>query len=155
MIEFVSVLLLLSSCTPRLHAATDRPRVIDGDTFEQRGVHWRLWGADALEHDQPGGTDARDSLASLLRLGPVSCDRRGRSYDRVVGRCLVYTPHRVIDIGAEQVRRGWAFDTPFSKGEYADEQTSARAQRLGLWSLSGVVHPYTWRKAREDQHSRR
>jgi len=139
MTELVSVLLLL--------LAGCGPRAVDGDTFEQRGVRWRLWGADALEHDQPGGIAARASLASLLRLGPVTCERKGRSYDRVVGRCYVLHDGRRVDLGAEQVRRGWAVDTPFSRGEYVDEEREARAQSRGMWSLSGVVRPHTWRKA--------
>jgi len=126
------------------------PHIHDGDTFtDASGKRWRLWGVDALEarqwcNDRACGENARDALVELIGGREVTCERRGKSYDRTVGQCFVEGK----DLGREMVRAGWAFDeADYSNGLYSYDETLARDQRRGMWGMSGVIRPSEWRKA--------
>ena len=59
-------------------------RPIDGDTFSYNGIKVRVRGIDAPEIGTPGGFEAAQRFASLLREGtikivPVSYDVYGRT----------------------------------------------------------------------------
>jgi endonuclease YncB( thermonuclease family) len=125
------------------------PRIHDGDTFyDASGKGWRLWGADALElrqwcNGRACGENARDALVELIGGREVTCERRGKSYDRTVGQCFVDG----MDLGREMVRAGWAFDEPdYSNGLYSYDETLARDRRRGMWSYTGVMRPSEWRR---------
>jgi endonuclease YncB( thermonuclease family) len=62
----------------------------------------------------------------------------------VVGLCRV----EGVDLAAAQVEAGHALDEPrYSRGEYADEQSIARAARRGIWA-GDFVTPAEWKKGR-------
>ncbi len=117
-----------------------RARVIDGDTLEIDGRHVRLEGIDAPESGQTCGrrlvgtwkcgTAAADRLAALVAKRVVNCESRGNDkYGRMLGICFVDGR----DINAEIVREGlaWAF-VKYSQ-TYVQQETEARAQRIGIW----------------------
>lgn len=139
----ICAVLLATACAV---AASQSVSVYDGDTLTVDGVKWRLWGVDAFERHQdcevgPCGLFARDHLAALVRGKVVTCEQRGRSYDRIVGRCWAD-----VDLAGAQVEAGWALDyTRYSKGEYADEEAEAQYELRGAWA-GEFVRPEEWRK---------
>ena len=67
-------------------------RVTDGDTFHLSGVDpaIRVWGLDAPERDERGGSAATRAMRSLIGGQPLTCvlidiDR----YQRLVGQCFL------------------------------------------------------------------
>lgn len=93
------------------------PGITDGDTFRcDGGVRIRLWGVNAPERNAPGGPAATRALAAITRSKAVVCQRKGKSYDRIVAQCWVGRR----DVAGDLVRQGHAVDWPkFSKGYYA------------------------------------
>ena len=90
----------------------------------------------------PCGQLATDALAAFISGEPVSCRARGEDrYGRTVAACTV----RGEDIGAWLVRSGWALAYRLYSLDYADEETAAQANRVGIWR--GVfVLPWKWRQ---------
>ena len=94
-------------------------KVLDGDTFTLSGESRRIrvWGLDAPEWDQRGGSTATATLRSLisgeiLRCNVLDIDR----YGRLVGQCFLPNGH---DIAAEMIRSGAANEyCRFSGGYY-------------------------------------
>jgi endonuclease YncB( thermonuclease family) len=81
---------------------------MDGDTFTLSGESRRIrvWGLDAPERDQQGGSAATATLRGLisgktLRCGVVDIDR----YGRLVAQCFLPDGR---DIAAEMIRSGTA-----------------------------------------------
>ena len=67
-------------------------RVTDGDTFHLSGVDpaIRVWGLDAPERDERGGSAATKAMRGLIDGQPLTCvlidiDR----YQRLVGQCFL------------------------------------------------------------------
>lgn len=94
------------------------PGAHDGDTFRcQDGTRVRVWGVDSPELKTPAGPAATRALANMITGHNLTCERKGKSYDRVVALCRLEDGR---DIAAEMVRQGQAVDWPkFSKGYYA------------------------------------
>lgn len=94
-------------------------RVLDGDTFTLRGEsrRIRIWGLDAPEWDQLGGSFATETLRSLivgehLRCLVVDVDR----YGRLVAQCILPSGR---DLAAEMIRAGAAREyCRYSGGHY-------------------------------------
>ena len=94
-------------------------KVLDGDTFTLRGESRRIrvWGLDAPEWDQRGGSAATETLQSLISGKTLSCsvvdiDR----YGRLVGQCFLPDGR---DIAAEMIRSGAASEyCRYSRGFY-------------------------------------
>jgi len=112
--------------------------VVDGDTIEIHGERIRLSGYDTPERGARCGDvnvyqRASMELANFIGSNTVHCDATGRHEDRIVAICAV----NGTDIGDYMVSRGWGRDWPrYSRGRYADEEATARAERRGLWGLS-------------------
>lgn len=124
--------------------------VLDGDTIlVQRGnnvLSVRLADIDAPEKAQPGGAAARNSLAELvngkaLEISSVSMDQ----YGRMVAKVRV----DFLDVNAEQVRRGMAWEYSLYHGNKAlvALQKEAQAAKRGLWAQTNPTPPADWRKA--------
>jgi len=133
-------------------AATVR-HVIDGDTLVLAdGRHLRLIGINAMElghegaPDQPYSQEARRRLSGLLAKsdGRVQMENGSEAYD-VHGRTLayLYSPGG-DDLGEELLTEGLAAlvaEPPDIErlACYAAAETSARAQRLGIWSAESPL----------------
>jgi endonuclease YncB( thermonuclease family) len=141
-------------------ALKGRTRVIDGDTIELAGKRIRIFGIDAPEQDQTcerggGGTwncgaEATRYLRRITGSQIVDCSVRTTDvYGRYVARCLVEDE----DLGRAMVRSGFAINTSRA-GDYAAEQASARAGRLGIWSGT-FQDPKAWRDAHRDERGGR
>ena len=93
------------------------PQVIDGDTL--RGEpNIRIWGIDAPEKGEPGGTEATAYLSKLLTDESLTCEEKGTDrFGRIVAQCFLDDGR---DIACELVKAGHARDWPkYSKGHYA------------------------------------
>ncbi len=133
-------------------------RIVDGDTFRLEGIvnNVRLWGVDSPELRQncvadgeiwPCWKEARARLRSIAGGNEVSCVVKGRSYDRIVGRCFVGTK----DIGEALVGEGLAVeDARYSKGFYGVRQAEARRGRMGMWG-GWFTKPWRWRNRQRDR----
>lgn len=122
--------------------------VSDGDTIKIGGQRIRLWGVDAPERSQDcGNTKAGQlSASALVKLAQgkdARCEVRDTDqYGRPVAVCRVAG----VDLGASQVRDGWAWDyKQFSKGFYSGDERLARDSRRGVWALS-CEKPWDYRQ---------
>lgn len=94
-------------------------RVTDGDTFHLSSVGpaVRVWGLDAPERDESGGTAATRAMRHLIDGQPLTCvlvdiDR----YQRLVGQCFL--PNGV-DIAEAMISAGVATEyCRYSRGFY-------------------------------------
>lgn len=125
--------------------------VADGDTLTVLSsakveTRIRLAEIDAPESGQPFGDRAKRLLSDLCfgveaRVDVTTVDRYGRSVGFV--HC------RDSDANAELVRNGLAwvyvrYARPASP--YFDLEKAARSERKGVWSESGPVPPWDWRR---------
>ena len=94
------------------------PGVVDGDTFRcAGGVRVRVWGIQAPERYEPAGPASTRAMSRLIAGQALTCQPRGRSYERIVARCILPDGR---DVAAEMVRQGQAVDWPrYSHGFYA------------------------------------
>ena len=129
--------------------------VADGDTvtlLDASKTHRiRLDGIDAPERTQPHGQRARQSLAQLAhgRAAHADCPKIDR-YGRAVCRVTVDG----VDVGLEQIRRGFAWhyvkyaheQRPADRADYARAESSARSAHSGLWSFSDPTPPWDHRR---------
>jgi endonuclease YncB( thermonuclease family) len=83
-------------------------RVTDGDTFRLSGldVAVRVWGLDAPERKQRGGTAATNAMRDLIDGKTLTCVERDTDrYRRVVGQCFLENGQ---DIAAAMIAAGVA-----------------------------------------------
>ncbi len=67
-------------------------RVTDGDTFRMLGIEpaIRVWGLDAPERDEQGGTAATNTMRSMVGGQTLTCLLRDIDrYQRLVGQCFL------------------------------------------------------------------
>jgi micrococcal nuclease len=125
-------------------------RVIDGDTIAVQlssgTVRVRLYGIDAPEHNQQGGSEATMMLRALVAgkkvsLGPVSQDR----YSRLVAK--VYQGR--VDVNAEMVARGeaWVYRHYLQRMDrgWCVLESQARSEHRGLWATRDPLPPWNFR----------
>ena len=159
-IRAVAVLVaLLALATPLSAAELDGTivGVADGDTVTLLDAsntqhRIRLDGIDAPERTQPHGQRARQSLAAMAhgRVARADCPKVDR-YGRAVCRVIVDG----IDVGLEQIRRGYAWhyvkyaheQRAADREKYARAESDARSASAGLWSFSDPVPPWDYRRA--------
>ena len=94
-------------------------RVTDGDTFHLLGLDpaIRVWGLDAPERKQAGGSDAMRAMRSLISGTTLDCRVRDIDrYHRIVAQCFLPDGR---DIAAEMIRIGVATEyCRYSRGYY-------------------------------------
>lgn len=133
--------------------------VHDGDTITVRrddGTQHRvrLYGIDAPELAQPGGTEARDHLRALLAsatvdVRPVATDRYGRTVARVhrgdsdINRAMIVAGHAWV---YSQYCRTLA---PCALW-HVDDVMAAHAGR-GLWAAPDPQPPWEWRRMKRQE----
>ncbi len=159
-VRFVSALLAATvlSIAP-VHAETltaAAKAVHDGDTLTlTTGQRIRLFGIDAPELKQqckvgdtcrPCGDEARKVLNSLA-TGPLVCEGRGESYDRVVARCTAGE----VDLSLAMLETGQAVaygrylkkSDPL-RAKYLGAEAAAKKAGLGIWGTK-LIPPGDWR----------
>lgn len=119
---------------------------IDGDTIKIGQKRYRLACIDAPESDQALGSEAREFLRSKL-LPPITLQPVGR--DRY-GRPIVFVRSGNELINLAIVKAGLAyyfrsFECPLSNQFDAAEKL-AKQSRRGVWSRSGLIPPWVWRR---------
>lgn len=151
-----NALLLLAGA---LNAATLQGKVIgvaDGDTVTlldaQKNQHKiRLQGIDAPEKAQAFGNKSKQSLHEMVHGKEVFVDvQKKDKYGRSVGKILV----NQTDACLEQIKRGMAWhykqyaneQSPEDRDVYAQAESTARAQSLGLWKDKSPTPPWAFRK---------
>ena len=127
----------------------DTLTLLDADKTQHR---IRLDGIDAPERTQPHGQRARQSLAALAhgRTARADCPKVDR-YGRAVCRVVIDG----VDVGLEQIRRGYAWhyvkyaheQRAAERASYARAESEARSANAGLWSFSDPVPPWDYRRA--------
>lgn len=112
---------------------------MDGDTVllvpegSAQAIRLRLQDIDAPERCQNGGEAARDALMDLVHRRTVQYAIRAEdSYGRQIGRLQV----QAQDVGAELVRRGWAWAYSYrtGRGPHAALQRQAQRERRGVFA---------------------
>lgn len=94
-------------------------KILDGDTFTLSGTSRRIrvWGLDAPERKERGGSAATQTMRSLISGQTLDCVVRDMDrYGRIVGQCFLPDGR---DIAAEMIRRGVATEyCRFSRDYY-------------------------------------
>lgn len=123
--------------------------VLDGDTVlirRARGLaKIRLAGIDAPEKGQAFGDISSHSLADMVKGKRVNI--ASQAVDRY-GRIVANLGVDGLDVNAEQVRRGMAWEYSNHHGNRAlvALQDEARQAGRGLWAQPDPVPPWRWRK---------
>jgi micrococcal nuclease len=123
--------------------------VLDGDTVLIRRasglVKIRLAGIDAPEKGQAFGDISSHSLADMVKDKRVNIASQAvDQYGRIVANLGVDG----LDVNAEQVRRGmaWEYSNHHSNRPLVALQHEARQAARGLWAQPDPVPPWRWRK---------
>ncbi|WP_157994760.1 thermonuclease family protein [Paracoccus tegillarcae] len=120
--------MVLTGCVPTQVAAPATPsrfdfagqvtRVVDGDTFwvTSQSTRIRVWGLDAPEIGNAGGSTATAQLAGLVSGRSVQCRMRDVDrYGRIVGQCWLPDGR---DIAATMIASGTAREYCRFSGNY-------------------------------------
>lgn len=159
LIRCIAVCAFIASTSPAVAVELDGTivGVADGDTVtlldtSKTQHRIRLDGIDAPERTQPHGQRSRQSLAALAhgRIAHADCPKVDR-YGRAVCRVIVDG----VDVGLEQIRRGYAWhyvkyaheQRAIDRERYARAESDARQAHSGLWSFSDPVPPWDYRRA--------
>lgn len=124
--------------------------VSDGDTItvmkQGRGVKIRLAEIDCPEKRQPFGKKAKQYTSDLcfdkiVTVKPTDVDR----YGRVVGHAIL--PDGKI-LNQELIKTGlaWHYKKYSDSKKFAQLEDDARNAGVGLWSGSGQLPPWEWRR---------
>ena len=140
----------------------DNIRIVDGDSIEgiYRGTRERvrLYGIDAPEIDQAGGSDSAEYLSKLvqesepLMMEVIDVDQ----YNRLVGILFANRSHRRNSLNVRMVRDGQAYAyTRFGGSELGVRvaERDAREGRRGIWQQDpeGGERPWDFRKYQRDR----
>ncbi|MDD2914715.1 MAG: thermonuclease family protein [Gallionella sp.] len=123
--------------------------VLDGDTVlvlrNNRPVKVRLVEIDAPEKAQTFGETSRRSLSDMVLGKQVQVS--SQAMDKY-GRMVAHLGLDGLDVNAEQIRRGMAWEYSHFHGnkELVALQEEAMQVPRGLWALSDPMSPWEWRK---------
>ncbi len=122
--------------------------VIDGDTVLIRRssglVKIRLAEIDAPEKTQAFGGTSKNSLSDMVLGKQVKIV--SQAIDQY-GRMVAHLSVDGLDVNAEQIRRGmaWEYSSYHSDKALIALQDEARRASRGLWAQSDPVPPWAWR----------
>ncbi|QNL51901.1 thermonuclease family protein [Olivibacter sp. SDN3] len=130
-------------------------RVIDGDTmevlYEGNPIKVRLAHIDCPEKraSQPFGNAAKEALSALCFGQEVEV--YSDSYDRYGRLIAVVRNNKNQNINQEMLRLGmaWHFKRYSSDSIYAQIESEARQQKIGLWKDPNPIPPWDWRKPKK------
>lgn len=133
--------------------------IADGDTLtllvgghEQYKI--RLMGIDAPEKRQAFGQRAKEQLAALAydRCATVEFDKQDR-YGRLIGKVRV--AGKDVNLGMIEAGLAWHYkqyqseQTIAERTSYADTESRAHLQQLGLWKDKDPLPPWIFRHSRK------
>ena len=124
--------------------------VLDGDTVlvlrNNRPVKLRLAEIDAPEKAQTFGETSKRSLSDMVLGKQVKVS--SQAVDKY-GRMVAHLGLDGLDVNAEQIRRGMAWEYSHFHGNQilVALQEEAKQVPRGLWALSNPMPPWEWRKA--------
>ncbi len=125
--------------------------VKDGDTidilYEGQKLTVRFAHIDCPEKNQPYGQAAKKFVSDKCFGQEVTVVHRNE-YDRnkrLIGEVITTTGE---NLNKSLVQQGlaWHFKKYSTNQEYADLETQARKQKIGLWSEPNPTPPWEWRK---------
>ena len=122
--------------------------VIDGDTVVIRRhglVKIRLAEIDAPESAQTFGETSKQSLSGMVLGKQVTVV--SQAVDKY-GRMVAHLSINGLDVNAEQIRRGmaWEYSNYHSNKALVALQKEAMQAPRGLWAQSNPTPPWVWRK---------
>lgn len=123
--------------------------VLDGDTLlVKRGsglTKIRMAEIDAPEKAQVFGETSRQSLSGMVLGKQIKV--ASQAVDQY-GRMVAHISVDGLDVNAEQIRRGMAWEYSNFHGNHAlvALQNEAKQVPRGLWALSNPTPPWEWRK---------
>lgn len=123
--------------------------VLDGDTLlvlrNNRPAKVRLAEIDAPEKMQTFGETSRRSLSDMVLGKQVKVS--SQAVDKY-GRMVAHLGLNGLDVNAEQIRRGMAWEYSHFHGNKALVALQEEAKQVprGLWALSNPTPPWEWRK---------
>lgn len=121
----------------------------DGDTcrvkLDNETISVRFAGIDTPEIKQKFGVQAKNFTEGLLKGKTVDLECDGTSFNRIT--CTVFQTG--ININAEIVRKGWAFESKrYSRGRYTQALNEAKLKKVGIWHETEVVSPFCFRSTK-------
>lgn len=135
--------------------------VSDGDTVilltdQNRSFKIRLAGIDAPEKKQAYGVESKSTLSDCAagKLAMIDGNKKDR-YGRIVGKVVVAG----TDCNLRQIKLGMAWHYKKYEKEqeiedrsrYAQEEYLAQKSKKGLWSTSGYIEPWEYRKQQKQK----
>jgi len=123
--------------------------VLDGDTvlIRREGglLKIRLAEIDAPEKDQTFGETSKRSLSVMVKDKQVKIV--SQTMDQY-GRMIAHLSVAGLDVNAEQIRRGmaWEYSNFHTNKALVALQNEAKQAQRGLWALSNPEPPWDWRK---------
>jgi len=148
-----ALLLLATPLAARAETLTGKVvSVADGDTItilvDSERVKVRLAEIDTPERGQPWGKRAKQALTEKVAGHVVQVETK---FNDRYGRRVGHVACSGRDINRELVREGhaWVYRQWMRDPTLLEDETHARAERLGLWHLpeSERVPPWKWRAA--------
>ncbi len=153
---FAAALLVLAASARELFLHMEKPAraeysvlsVADGDSFtlakDGKKEVVRLFGIDSPELAQPFANNAREFtrmalMKGTIRLEPVEKDRYGRTV------AWVYIDSLCLNRLLVGKGLAWHYTRYSGDSTLASLERSARAHKIGLWSLPDPVPPWTFR----------
>lgn len=144
--------IVLVKPNPYAKSINGHATVIDGDTVNIGGASIRLDAIDAPEMSQPCylssgakyqcGADAKRHLEILIANRDITCKYDDKDqYDRLLAICYDFGGN---DINARMVSSGKAIAYLYFSSKYANEQKTAKANKLGIWR-GEFEEPYEYR----------
>ena len=125
--------------------------VHDGDTvtllLNQKQFKVRLDGIDAPEIGQAYGDKAKRHLSSLVAGKTVKGQRLGGDkYGRNICKLGVDKPVGSVNLNMVEQGLAWHYVKYSTDRALADAQIIAKREKRNLWSESGPIPPWDWRK---------
>ena len=131
-------------------------RVADGDTVtvvvkNEDKIKIRLAGIDAPEKDQPHGQVSKSYLEEIIEGKQINarCEKKDR-YRRWL--CKIFFNGTDMNLRQLELGNAWwyrAYSKDQSSGDrevYAQAESRARNDKLGLWAETSPVPPWDWRR---------
>ena len=125
----------------------------DGDTYKvlydgsEKTI--RLAHIDCPEKKQPFGSRAKQFASDICFGKVVTIKTEGKTdrYKRIIGEIILQDG---TNVNKELVKNGlaWHFKKYSDNNEYAELETVAKQEQIGLWTDKEPIAPWDWRHKR-------